>query len=558
MTSWTSSLLSLASLLALNAGTGHGLELMSGRGRLSAGSEELPPFFDYDCVLVGSSKKEKAAVAPWNQLFDWVELNTIMQPVVADRNYTLLPEMLHLVDEGPEQEQAEEECPVGALYLLVVHYHQEGLQRPMAEKHRMLQRLHRFFKILPVYAIAGSRWPVFLALEFFSTMHSGLPVEDLDCQSQDGHSQVTNWTQLYNEVKFWVHTTHRDDLDSGDALLSTLSGETMPSLQQHCHTVLRSVQAHSQAIRECPMGMAFIALVQLVITAGKRTQNLPSFSDTVNLLLGSVSIEWIARSGWPIFTLLAVFEDRTKGYYYFKGDRKYNRNYGDWDMRSDELSPVAFAGNFAFMSAPWKAAVSAEATRLAALPRSDFIEALKDHDAMRMQEHGVRKVVVGLFEAIAQLARLAPLGRRFAYVVLLYGEDWAAVLSQLSVQHVLFVVAIGEAAYGTCTELQMSSKPVVCWRPESESQVHRFTAVNALLHVGIDVLYLDMDTLLVRDPAEYILKQAEGLDALFARHADADCVNIGVFFIRASDRTALWMSQFMAWYHDNCFEIDQR
>lgn len=50
----------------------------------------------------------------------------------------------------------------------------------------------------------------------------------------------------------------------------------------------------------------------------------------------------------------------------------------------------------------------------------------------------------------------------------------------------------------------------------------------------------------------------DGYDALFASHADGDCVNIGVFFIRASAKTAVWFSQFVAWYHDNPFEVDQR
>merc|ERR1719221_2376801 len=84
-----------------------------------------------------------------------------------------------------------------------------------------------------------------------------------------------------------------------------------------------------------------------------------------------------------------------------------------------------------------------------------------------------------------------------------------------------------------------------------------------MLHLGIDVLYMDMDTYLIRDPAPRVLQQVKsgekGLrEALFARHADADCINIGVFFLRAGARMAIWLSQFLAWYHDHPFEIDQR
>merc|ERR1719436_1365519 len=85
-----------------------------------------------------------------------------------------------------------------------------------------------------------------------------------------------------------------------------------------------------------------------------------------------------------------------------------------------------------------------------------------------------------------------------------------------------------------------------------------------MLHLGIDVLYMDMDTYLIRDPAPRVLQQVTPAgesgprEALFARHADADCINIGVFYLRATARTAVWMSQFVAWYHDHPFEIDQR
>ncbi|CAE7670521.1 unnamed protein product [Symbiodinium pilosum] len=94
--------------------------------------------------------------------------------------------------------------------------------------------------------------------------------------------------------------------------------------------------------------------------------------------------------------------------------------------------------------------------------------------------------------------------------------------------------------------------------PDTMSQVHRFTCIHGLLHLGIDVLYTDMDTFWLRDPTHRILSSASDWDALFARHGDADCINIGVFHLRASANTVLWMSQFMAWYHDHPFEIDQR
>lgn len=49
-------------------------------------------------------------------------------------------------------------------------------------------------------------------------------------------------------------------------------------------------------------------------------------------------------------------------------------------------------------------------------------------------------------------------------------------------------------------------------------------------------IYLDMDTFLLRDPTKRFKAAAEGgWDALFSRHADADCINIGVFYLKAGE-----------------------
>jgi len=101
---------------------------------------------------------------------------------------------------------------------------------------------------------------------------------------------------------------------------------------------------------------------------------------------------------------------------------------------------------------------------------------------------------------------------------------------------------------------------VFCWRPDTESQMHRFTIVHILLHLGVDVFYFDMDTFFFKNPLPAVLGQVrkQRLDTLFASHADGDCINIGVFYIRSTLRSTVWFSQFLQWYHDHQYEIDQR
>jgi len=131
-------------------------------------------------------------------------------------------------------------------------------------------------------------------------------------------------------------------------------------------------------------------------------------------------------------------------------------------------------------------------------------------------------------------------------------------------------VAIGDVAFGACQALSKQAKQnekdkkrlirIACWQPDTESQVHRFTITHVLLHLGIDVFYFDFDIFFLRNPLPIVLQTArrDRLEALFASHGDGDCINIGLFYLRASSQSAKWFSVFLQHYHDYQYEIDQR
>lgn len=164
--------------------------------------------------------------------------------------------------------------------------------------------------------------------------------------------------------------------------------------------------------------------------------------------------------------------------------------------------------------------------------------------------------------------------RRAVSLMLLYGQKWSTLLPRvirrlesLSFNWPVFIVSIGDAASEACRAARERSQlggghriKIACWRPNTESQVHRFTITHVLLHLGIDVFYFDFDTFFLRDPLPMVMSHVgrDRLDVLFASHGDGDCINIGVFFIRATRRSAIWFSQFLQWYHDHQYEIDQR
>ena len=51
--------------------------------------------------------------------------------------------------------------------------------------------------------------------------------------------------------------------------------------------------------------------------------------------------------------------------------------------------------------------------------------------------------------------------------------------------------------------------------------------------LSLFVVIFSQDTFLLRDPTERFQAAADDWDALFARHGDGDCINIGIFYLKA-------------------------
>lgn len=527
-----------------------------------------PKFFDFDCELVDANG---GALANWNAVYAWVE-ETVVKPAkdkTIKPTYHFPGQLRHLV-EGELAPRAEEECPLGVLYLRVLVFYEEVAKG--TDNDGLLPFANRVQKLLtsfPVYAIALSRWPVFYALEHFAPAHG--EQDEFKCSGQQG---VLDWGHLREFSVEWAHKK-RNGLGVEDGTLDQMERV----IADMFYTILRWPANQQAAQEECEFGFYFLVANQVVAAANRETQHLPPFNIILDAMIERAPFTRLAASGWPILTVLAIFSDLNKGIWFFGGDRKYLRGYSDWNLRSSELAPLA-PPSLDFLSPEWKTAAGKQADEFLLLNADAYhskVETLVDrhenvHGKLRPIVRSLIDAALAIVATDSEQVESDGTRRRLTYVVLLYGSGWARLLmrlekrlhEQLGVLHPLLVVAIGSDAAQACAKLadknngRKKSQQVICWSPGSQSQVHRFTIMNGLLHMGIDVLYVDMDTFMMQDPTPRILAQAEGKDALFARHADADCINIGIFYLRAGRRAAVWMSQFLVWYHDYPFEVDQR
>lgn len=517
------------------------------------GAPPLPPYFDYDCI--------HGKTVDWNAIFNTVKAR-VDETERHTFDFTARPEQLDLVT-GPQLHTSVDECPLGVLYLSVLGFY-TGQQEHKENFESMVQNLLRMF---PLYAIALARWPTFYALEHFSASQKPQPSNFCD-DVKDG---LLDWTELRARGNRWA-SLKRMRVEDDEV------GEIEHYLGDRFFHMLRKRANQHQAEDECKFGFIYLIANQVVAAANRDTQHIGPFDNIMSWSMTETPFVRIADCGWPIFTVLTIFQDMNKAVWFFDPDRKYLRSFSDWELRGDELSPL-IPSRFPFLSEPWREQVVNNVRRYIQMEPGQYEEAISLDLVGRQTEDGpLRPIVRSLVDVAIGLAasESSPTGPlapwRLVYLVLLYGEKWSRLLlrlarrfQQLGIRHPLVVVAIGEAAERTCNSLAGSGAAdgatrarVFCWAPASPSQAHRFTPINALLHLGIDVIYVDMDTFMLRDPTSRILQAAEDYDAMFASHADADCINIGVFFVRAGPETSVWFSQFIAWYHDHPFEIDQR
>lgn len=90
----------------------------------------------------------------------------------------------------------------------------------------------------------------------------------------------------------------------------------------------------------------------------------------------------------------------------------------------------------------------------------------------------------------------------------------------------------------------------------------KFFLFPIVLALGLDVAWLDLDIFLFQDPTPRLLEQAYTStpwprDVLVTDHFDEYCLNHGVFIVRASDRSLLWLLEYIKWLHWYPYGHDQ-
>lgn len=400
--------------------------------------------------------------------------------------------------------EAKAQCPIGVLLLTIARTMLCTKKRdPDCYLRHNLQVSLELFE-LPLTVIMGTQWPVYALLNSNDWSWPGIPPgNDYDCV-RSKNSTITNW----------------------DAMRSSFSRGTGSWWMDSVRFVFSKQLAYSlyTGSRECLYGVYVMNIVKAMWAADTESSSFRVYAPYVPWVLYE-SLHLLGASGWPIFALLHHFTSlRRHGF--------------QLDFTAEELGRL-----------PWRQ----EAEWLQGQPRAQhaFLIGAQDFRRPRIS------AAVGAFRAALQHDDSS--GLRLAYVTMVYGKmnpyirGWAMRFRRLGLRN-LVMATLDQEAFDLCQKYHYGEQCV----PGSISVLNKYTLLLIGLQLGVDVMWLDFDIFVIRDPGPAIARAAEGYDLLMGYDYTSDCICNGFFYVRARPETHLWLFELVRWLYDNPYEHDQR
>jgi len=162
------------------------------------------------------------------------------------------------------------------------------------------------------------------------------------------------------------------------------------------------------------------------------------------------------------------------------------------------------------------------------------------------------------FDALA--ANLSSAPRRLAAITMCWGRAhatrlrlWLLAVRRAAPGLAVLVLCFDKVSLTFCRSASTASSFCADARAWPRSSLSKLSGILVLLSLGIDALWLDTDTVVLRDPVPFLRplhSSGEVPDMLFSVDADSwNCVNSGVFLLRAVPATrqfvAVWASLFL-------------
>ncbi|KAF4652651.1 hypothetical protein FOL47_010913 [Perkinsus chesapeaki] len=387
---------------------------------------------------------------------------------------------------------------------------------------------------------------------------------DFDCTEV---SEVLNWNALHNVAEQF-----------NESAAEPLWGKVNLTW---AGWVFGTDEMQERAERECPIGVLMLAILQFYMSAHSGDLELTAYwRDFVQHSIAGIPWYFTALSRWPIFELLHYYQP-------MMGVDKKNLETACCPQKSGYLDWHELLGlGVTFADGAEKGMVD----EVVASALGQATEHLFTLGNERIDE-AVEQCLCGV--VFLTIVQSTTSGNRLTQ----YFEKWSAVATDFLnslplamyaatdwpiMQALLHFGDLGKGKrFHEFVTKGMSSviascqllPGLVCWEvPYSQSQIHRYTVAQMLIHMGFDAFYFDLDTFFIQNPLvrmmDYLSAPAthgspsrlpEDLpQMLWSTHVDGHCINVGIFYMVASTKAGEWSTMYLNWLHLHSYEIDQR
>jgi len=357
---------------------------------------------------------------------------------------------------------------------------------------------------LPLTVAMGTEWPLYALLYSHDWRWPGIPAgRDYDCEFSN--RSTAEWPRMRRAL--WADPARPGASWWLDSLRFVFSNKLAFDLYR--------------GSRECLYGVYVMNIVKAMWAADTESSSYYVYAPYVQWVLYE-SLHLLGASSWRIFELL----------HHFTSLRRHGFRL---DFTARELGGLPFREQGAWLQS----------------------QPLERHVGLLGLFDGWRPPFAAAVAALRSALQAAG-GRRFAYVTMVYGrmnrfiEGWALRLRTLGVRS-LVMATLDEEAYALCTQHHGAQ----CVRG-SISVLNKYTLLLIALQLGIDVMWLDFDIFLVRDPSAAIDRATKGNDVVIGYDYSSDCLCNGFFFLRARPGAHLWLFHLLRWLYDHPYEHDQR
>lgn len=118
------------------------------------------------------------------------------------------------------------------------------------------------------------------------------------------------------------------------------------------------------------------------------------------------------------------------------------------------------------------------------------------------------------------------------------------------------VFCLDGSAFHMCKEAHPF--PELCIPGELQTIFNKYTMLAAIVQLGFDALYLDLDTLLLADPLPYLRAASQDHEILVARDLGSACLNTGVIYVKSHPDVADLLTSLLKWLWHNPYEFSQK